>query len=272
MYLPDASQFPRVVSILASAGRVMEIQDLQVENRIEEKALTQNVGVRADDISFGYNRDTVIKSGTFDIEPGQTVAIVGESGIGKTTLIRLLLGFVSIGGGDISYYDSQGEKVPVNANVREFIAYVPQGNTLFSGTLRSNLLMGKPDATQEEIDSALELAGCRSFIDEMPDGIDTVIGEKGVGLSEGQAQRIAIARAIIRKSPFMIMDEATSALDEKTELEVISSLQKLSPRPTCLFITHRRSVLQYCDRQLRIEDGVITEEAVGNSIFDQNSI
>lgn len=260
-----ASQLPRVVSILASAGRVMELENMAAEIRQGTGNISNSVGIKATEISFGYNRDEVIKNSSFNIKPGQFVAIVGESGIGKTTLIRLLLGFVKADSGNINYYDNDGNSIDINADVRKFISYVPQGNTLFSGTIRRNILMGNPDATEKEIFEALELADCMNFINEMPDGIDTVIGEKGMGLSEGQAQRIAIARAFIRKLPFLIMDEATSALDEQTELSVIEGLKKITPRPTCLFITHRRSVLSYCDRQVRIKDGKVLEETVNAS-------
>ncbi|MCR4902027.1 MAG: ABC transporter ATP-binding protein/permease [Butyrivibrio sp.] len=259
-----ASQLPKVVSILASAGRVMELQNLEEEKRTGTGNVDNSVGVDVTDMSFGYNRDIVIENSTFNIKPGQFVAIVGESGIGKTTLIRILLGFVNINSGSISYYDRDSNTTNINADVRKFISYVPQGNTLFSGTIKRNLLMGKINASEEEIQKALEVADCLEFINEMPDGLDTIIGEKGMGLSEGQAQRIAIARALIRKSPFIIFDEATSALDENTELNVINNLKDMTPRPTCLFITHRRSVLKYCDRQFRIENRCITEEAVND--------
>jgi len=267
-----ASQLPRVVAIIASAGRVMEIGNLTVENREGTGDLADNVGLKVRDISFGYNKDIVIDKSSFDIRPGEFVAIVGDSGIGKTTLIRLLLGFVNAGSGNITYYDNAGHEKDINADIRQVVSYVPQGNTLFSGTIRRNLLMGNPDATEEEIHDALKMADCLSFLSEMPDGIDTVIGERGTGLSEGQAQRIAIARAFIRKSPFLLMDEATSALDEKTELKVIDGLRNITPKPTCLFITHRRSVLKYCDRQLRISDGHIYEETISDAVIDNSNI
>lgn len=267
-----ASQLPRVVAIIASAGRVMEIGNLKIEDRKGTGNISGNVGIRAEGISFGYNKDIVIKDSSFNIKPGEFVAIVGDSGIGKTTLIRLLLGFVNAGSGEITYYDQDGRTAGINADIRNIVSYVPQGNTLFSGTIRRNLLMGCPEASEEEINEALKMADCLSFISEMPDGIDTVIGERGTGLSEGQAQRIAIARAFIRKSPFLLMDEATSALDERTELKVIDGLRNITPKPTCLFITHRRSVLKYCDRQLRISDGHIYEETISDAVIDNSNI
>jgi len=131
---------------------------------------------------------------------------------------------------------------------------VPQGNTLFSGTIRENIRMGKLDATEEEMWEALRLSSGYDFVSNLPNGLDTVIGERGHGLSEGQAQRIAIARAFIRKAPFLVLDEATSALDEQTEQKVIQGLQQLEPKPTCLIITHRKSILAYCDREIMIEN------------------
>lgn len=254
-----ASQIPGVASILASAGRVMEIQNIALEDHKETFPMTEHIGVSVHNLSFGYNKDLILDNCSFNINPGEFVAVVGESGIGKTTLIRLLMSFINADCGTVIYSNGDGHTEEVSADVRKFISYVPQGNTLFSGTLRRNLLMGNPDASEHEIQNALGLASCQDFLDEMPDGLDTVIGEKGHGLSEGQAQRIAIARALIRKSPFLILDEATSALDETTELNVLGGLRQMLPRPTCLLITHRRSVLQYCDRELRIENRNILE-------------
>lgn len=153
----------------------------------------------------------------------------------------------------ITFYNELGEREKSNSGAREFISYVPQGNTLFSGTIAYNVRMGEWQATDEEVIEALKAACAYDFVKELPQGINTVIGEKGFGLSEGQAQRVAIARAIIHKAPFMVLDEATSALDEATELSVLENIRKLEPKPTCLLITHRRSVLQYCDREIKIE-------------------
>ena len=151
-------------------------------------------------------------------------------------------------------FDGSGQELMANAGAREFISYVPQGNTLFSGTIRENIRMGKLDATEEEFTEALKMASAYDFVSELPNGIDTVIGERGHGISEGQAQRIAIARALIRKAPFLILDEATASLDPQTELAVLQGIKNMQPKPTCLLITHRMSVLEYCDRQIKIED------------------
>lgn len=255
-----AQQIPMVVSILASAGRVMELQDIPLEEKLPESIQPEQVGVAVADLSFGYTKDAVLESIDLDIKPGEFAAIVGESGIGKTTLIRLMMSFMSNYEGNIVFYNNQDEQIRANAATRNFIAYVPQGNTLFSGTVRENIRMGNLNATTEDMLEALKLAAGYDFVMELPNGLDTVIGERGHGISEGQAQRIAIARAFVRKAPFLILDEATSALDEATEQAVIRGLQQLNPKPTCLVITHRKSILQYCDREIKIENKKVSEQ------------
>ena len=250
-----ARQLPGVTSIFSAAGRIMDIQDISNEKRLESVEMEGAVGITVKDVSFAYDKEDVLKDISFDIKPGEFAAIIGKSGIGKTTLIRLLMNFIDARYGEIEYYDNFGHKTLTSATAREFVSYVPQGNTLFSGTIRDNVLMGKLDATDEELWEALDIAVCREFIDKLPKGLDTVIGEKGVGLSEGQAQRIALARAMIRKAPFIILDEATSALDENTEAELLKKLGSIDPKPTCLLITHRNSILEYCSKELVIQDG-----------------
>lgn len=258
-----AQQIPRIVMILTSAGRVMELQDIPVEEKQPEQIKPEGIGVRVEGLSFGYTAETVLEDTALEIRPGEFVAIIGESGIGKTTLIRLMMSFMSNYRGNITYFNQAGEQEKANAGSREFIAYVPQGNTLFSGTIRENIRMGNLEASEEEIFQALRMAAAYDFVMELPEGLDTIIGERGHGLSEGQAQRIAIARAFVRRAPFLILDEATSALDEKTELSVLQGLQELQPKPTCLIITHRRSILTYCDREIRIQDKRILEQEDG---------
>lgn len=254
-----AQKIPKVISILASAGRVIELQDISVEEYAERNIAAKDIGLKIEHLDFGYTDEQVLSDVGLEMKPGEMIAIVGESGIGKTTLIRLIMSFMNADSGDITFYNASGEEEKANAGCRSFISYVPQGNTLFSGTIRENIRMGRLDATEEEMFEALRMASAYEFVTKLPKGLDTVIGEKGHGLSEGQAQRIAIARALIRKAPFLILDEATSALDEETELAVLEGIQQLSPKPTCLVITHRKSVLKYCNREVVIEHKKATE-------------
>ena len=249
-----AQQIPRVVSVLASAGRVIELQNIPMEERLPEKVTSDKIGVDIENLTFGYTDEIVLDDVSLNIKPGEFVAIIGESGIGKTTLLRIIMSFMGNYTGKVDFYDEKGITDSANANTRRFISYVPQGNTLFSGTVRENIRMGKLDATDEEMWDALKLSAGYDFVKELPNGLYTVIGERGHGISEGQAQRIAIARAFVRKAPLLILDEATSALDENTEKEVIKGLQQLEPRPTCIVVTHRKSILTYCDREIKIEN------------------
>lgn len=254
-----AQQIPKVVNILASAGRVIELQEIAEEEKKEEHIEAKTLGLKVDGLTFGYSKETVIEDASFEIRPGEAVAIVGESGIGKTTLVRIIMSFLNPVSGTLEFYNENEQSEEANAGIRKYISYVPQGNTLFSGTIRENIKMGNIDATEEEMIEALKMASGYDFVMELENGLDTVIGERGHGLSEGQAQRIAIARTLVRKAPFMILDEATSALDEATEQKVIDGLNNLIPKPTCLIITHRRSILQYCDREICIKDKKIIE-------------
>lgn len=249
-----AQQIPKVVSVLASAGRVIELQNIPLEERLPEKVTSDKIGVDIENLTFGYTDEIVLDNVSLNIKPGEFVAIIGESGIGKTTLLRIIMSFMGNYTGKVDFFDENGLTDPANANTRRFISYVPQGNTLFSGTVRENIRMGKLDATDEEMWDALKLSAGYDFVKELPNGLYTVIGERGHGISEGQAQRIAIARAFVRKAPLLILDEATSALDENTEKEVIKGLQQLEPRPTCIVVTHRKSILAYCDREIKIEN------------------
>ncbi len=249
-----AQLIPRIISMFASAGRIIELQNLSCEQYTGNSIKPEGVGVTVSDISFGYNDDLVFDDASIEFKPGEFTAIVGKSGIGKTTLVRLIMAFTDNMTGNITFFNTYGDTMKASPDARNFIAYVPQGNTLFSGTIKENILMGKKDATDEEIVEALKSSAAYDFIKEFPKGIDTVIGEKGIGISEGQAQRIAIARALVRKAPFLILDEATSSLDESTELRVLEGIRKWQPSPTCILITHRKSVLQYCDREVIISD------------------
>lgn len=255
-----AQQIPRAVSVLASAGRVIELQNIALEEYEEENISAENIGLKVEHLDFGYSDEQVLQDVNLEVLPGEMIAVVGESGIGKTTLIRLIMSFMKPDRGSIVFYNGKGEEETANASCRKFISYVPQGNTLFSGTIRENIRMGRLDATEEEMLEALRMTASYDFVMNLPKGLDTVIGERGHGLSEGQAQRIAIARALVRKAPFLILDEATSALDEETELAVLEGINKQTKKPTCLVITHRMSVLKYCDREVKIENKKVSEQ------------
>lgn len=256
--------FPQLFGIIASAERIMEIERLQKEEKTDN---TINIGeiydrlntICFDNISFSYGRDCVLEGGQAEIKKGDFVVIRGISGIGKSTLLKMLLGVFSPKGGEIRIELNNGKSINADINTRELFSYVPQGNYLFSGTLRENLYLVCPNATENEIEEALRISDCKEFVDKLPIGIDTVIGEKGLGLSEGQIQRIAIARAVLCRSPIILLDEATSALDSETEESVLKNIKELKNR-TCVIITHKTAALKVCNRELIIRDKVLSQK------------
>jgi len=194
----------------------------------------------------------VLRNLNLSIPAGSRVGIVGASGAGKTTFIRLLLALLKPVNGTLEYIDENGNTELASPASRRFISYVPQGNTLLPGSVRANLQAGNPDATEEQMWQALETADAADFLRKSPQGLDTVLAHSAGGLSEGQAQRISIARALLRNKPVLILDEATSALDEATEAKIFQQISSLEGK-TCFIITHRRSMLHYCDRLLTID-------------------
>ena len=243
---------PSFVNALTSAERLMELEELPMEPIGDPVRLEGPTGVRFDDVSFQYadGDEEVITHMNENFAPGSMTAVLGETGAGKTTLIRLILALVRPTAGCVMMYDSETE-VEVSPQTRSNLVYVPQGNTLFSGTIRDNLLLGRPDATDEELTEALRVA-CAEFVLSLPDGLDTTCGEQGGGLSEGQIQRIVIARSLLRSGSVLLFDEATSALDPDTERRLLERLAETRDGRTVIFITHRPSVLEYCDRVLRV--------------------
>ena len=244
---------PQAIAILASADRIMELESIKEDPRSGCTALPSEVSLTFDNVSFAYDRTEILRDISFTATPHQLVGIMGPSGAGKTTLIRLILALAEPTSGNITCcYDGTDEAI--SADARRMIAYVPQGNTLLSGSIRENLRWGRPDASDEEMFKALEDASA-DFVHSLPQGLDTPLGEKAMGLSEGQAQRIAIARALLRRAPILILDEATSALDEASEERILSRLSdpKRAYAPLCLIITHRRSMLRYFDRLIEID-------------------
>lgn len=204
------------------------------------------------DITYAYDGETgpVISGFSLDAGPGEMVAVMGETGTGKTTLIRLILALVEPQKGSITIRNRE-KSLPVSPATRSNFVYVPQGNTLFSGTIRSNLLIGDPDAGEEKLLEALRVASAE-FVLELPEGLDTVLGVGGTGVSEGQAQRIAIARSLLRPGAILLLDEATSALDAETEKRFLFNLKEQMGHRTVLFITHHAEVARYCDRIYKI--------------------
>ncbi len=248
---------PKLYSAAASAERIYEITALP-EEEVTGQALTDVKEINFCDVSFSYGEKQVLKNVDINIKSGESVAIQGASGIGKSTLVLLLLGIYYPSGGKIVISDGT---VSMNAGVdtRNLFSYTPQGNGLFSGTVAENVAFSKSDASEDEIISALKAACAYDFVCTMPDGIHTQLGEHGTGLSEGQCQRIAIARAILSPSSVLIFDEATSALDEETESRLISNLKAMGK--TSVFITHRKSPLSICSAAYVItEDGIKKEK------------
>ncbi len=267
-----SSAFSNVVSIIpsflnssVSAHRIRELVQLPREVHIPEssaldKYADKGFRVQMKDVNFSYVDDTkVITDSAFVANPGEIVALVGPSGEGKTTMIRLILGLVRPQDGDVTLQAADGTAIEMNAETRHLFAYVPQGNTIISGTIAENMRMVKEDATDEEIIEALKVSCAWDFVSRMPDTINSSLGERGRGLSEGQAQRIAIARAVLRDAPVLLLDEATSALDVTTERTVLRNIVQKHPNKTCIVTTHRPSVLNLCQRVYRVMETKVTE-------------
>ena len=243
---------PAFVSVFTAAERLMELEENPLEEQGDPIPLTAPCGVRLEHITYAYDDgdSNVIEQLDFDFYPGSCTAVLGETGAGKTTLIRLILALLHPNEGKVILYNQQEQK-ELSPLMRCNFVYVPQGNTLMSGTIRDNLRLGKLNATEEEIKAALEMS-CASFVMDLPDGLDTVCTEAGGGLSEGQAQRISIARALLRNRPIMLFDEATSALDPETERQLLHNILSNHDK-TVIFITHRPAVVDYCDQTLHLQ-------------------
>lgn len=248
-----AGVIPQVYNMLISSKRIVEVVGMEKEIYEGRTALPTQVGLKVTDMSFAYDRTKILRDVNFEVQPGEKVAVIGPSGAGKTTLIRLLLALTKPQTGTILYQTEIGPE-PAAPDARRFLSYVPQGNTLMTGTIAENLRVGKADATEEEMWQALTLAAADSFVRKLPAGLETVLSEKSGGISEGQAQRIAIARALIGGKPIVIFDEATSALDAPTEAVILKNVTETLKNKTCFIITHRHSMLQYCDRVLSIDE------------------
>ena len=254
----DMTRFiPTLISSLTAGERLMELEQLPQEETCEAIRFKGGCGIRLKDLSYAYDEDyrLIIDRLSYDFPPGSITAVLGETGSGKTTLIRLILALLPPLKGRVEFYDGD-VSAKASPGTRCNLVYVPQGNSLLSGTVRSNLQLGRPDATDSEMWDALELAEA-GFVKESDEGLDMPVGESGLGLSEGQAQRIAIARALLRPGRVLLLDEATSALDEETETRVLDNLMGRnadSPTPyTVICVTHRPAVTAHCNQMLRLK-------------------
>ena len=246
---------PQLIHATASIDRLDEILQQEPEKSTDaalDPAKDRIVGVRVEDVSFCYATGDypIFSHFTHDFRPGSKTALMGPTGVGKTTLFRLMLALIKPDAGHLTIYDETGE-TPVSPDTRSAFVFVPQGNTLLSGSVRFNLLLARPTATNEELREVLHTAAA-DFVFNLPDGLDTELGERGIGLSEGQAQRIAIARGLLRPGSILLLDEISASLDEATERELYTRLFAACPDRTMLFITHRPTVSELCSETLRV--------------------
>ena len=253
---------PSFLSASVSARRIRDLYALEPEPVLPDDGLdslaSQGFTVAVEDAGYAYvPHQPVLTHADFRAAPGETVALVGPSGGGKTTMIRLLLGLIRPAEGRAYLQAADGRQVEVNAGLRRYFSYVPQGNTLLSGTIADNLRMVKPDASDAQLQAALEAACAWDFVSAMDGGLDASVGEHGHGLSEGQAQRIAIARALLRDAPVLLLDEATSALDVATERTILRNLADRYPHKTCIVTTHRPTVISLCRRVYQVSSGCL---------------
>ena len=249
---------PSAISVSTSAGRIMSVVQLpaescgKAEGLQEERELTLSMS----GVCFAYQTgDQVLKDVDLTARPGELVALTGPSGEGKTTVLRLLLGLVSPQEGRIELTGGSGRSYAVSAATRSVFAYVPQGNSIFSGTIADNLRLTKPEATDQELEEVLRVACADRFVHELPGGLQYHVSGRGKGLSEGQAQRIAVARALLRRAPILLLDEATSALDEETERRMLRNLMDSGIVRTCILVTHRDTARRICNCGYTVRDG-----------------
>ena len=262
------SLMPSAVRACVSAERIMEVVNLPREslddgeeaNIIKEKGKERGVCVRMDDVDFAYEEEKwIYRKASFRAEPGEIVALIGPSGQGKTTTLNLLLGLYHPQKGRITVGNPGGQTLRASSSTRCLFSYIPQGNTLFSGTIAENMRMVKPEASDGEIIAALEAACAWEFVQKLEDGLETQVRERGTRFSEGQKQRLSIARALLADAPVMILDEATSALDVATERRVLRRIIRKEPHRTVIVAAHRPSVFSMCSRVYKIQEGGILE-------------
>lgn len=255
----DMTRFvPAIIGAITAAERMEQLEQTPTEESSERQYFPHGAGIRFNNVTYMYKdgHRNILDNFSFDFAPGSTTAILGETGAGKTTLIRLILSLLMPTQGSVEFYDKE-KCISASPDTRCNLVYVPQGNTLLSGTIRDNLLLGNPEAIEADMYQALRMA-CADFVFSLPDSINTVCGEGGTGFSEGQAQRIAIARALLRQGNILLLDEATSALDAETEQQLIANISSLAKekKQTVLFITHRPAVVEYCENTLQLKRNV----------------
>ncbi len=262
-----AQILPMFSQCSAAIERIKEIENIDLENLqinsiqeaydVNRNKYNSEIDVEFKGVCFSYDKNKKILNGIdLKIKSGETIAIIGASGSGKTTLAKLLLSLFQCDSGEILL---KYENKNIECCNRDLISYIPQGNTLFSGTIKENISLGNSNATDEEVKEALYKSCALDFIKSLEEGVNTVIGENGIGISEGQSQRIAIARGLIKKAPILLLDEVTSSLDEETECRIISAISELSYKPTCIIITHRPAALSICDKVYRLENGTLEQ-------------
>ena len=273
------SLVPSAISMSTSITRLRDILEMPKEDYSDDDAVKEladsskdcGINVEINDMSYTYKTGTnVFSHASIEAHPHEIIALVGPSGEGKTTMLRILLSLLTANEGQCIVYGSNKNKsVHLSPSTRKLFSYVPQGNTMFSGTIAYNMRTVKPDATDEDIIDVLKKACAWEFVRELPDQINTEIKERGGGFSEGQAQRLAIARALLRKSPILLLDEATSALDVATERQILKNLMQDDYPRTCIVTTHRPTVLNICDRVYAIKDKqctILTDEEITKMI------
>ena len=246
---------PKYYSTVASAERLIELEKLEDEPQNKDIDIIDFNTITANNLTFAYTNEIVLRDNNFSIDRASITAITGRSGSGKSTLFKLLLGLFPATAGTLSF----DGKTLINETTRHMFSYVPQGNMIISGTIRDNITLCDATVSEDDIINAAKIASIYDFINTLPDGLDTVISERGQGLSEGQVQRIAIARALLFDAPIILLDEATSALDEQTETQLLSNLKTLTDK-TILFITHRNTSLDVCDKVLYLSNGIFSEK------------
>lgn len=252
-----ASVIPQYYQMLASAERIMDIICATEEK--EDGNIKDFKCIEFRDVTFSYDGENeILKNTDLVVNKGDFILISGISGVGKSTILKLMLNMYKVNGGEITVTDTDGMENKLDANYRGLFSYVPQGNMVLSGTVLENVVFFSENADEKKVEECLKLACLWEDIAKMPQGVDTVVGENGIGLSEGQVQRLAVARALYRQAPVLLLDEATSALDIKTEAKMLANIKKMKAR-TCILISHKKGAKEYMDKEIIIEDKKIIE-------------